>query len=158
MTSFWVRAAPESWSKYTTLIQQKWRAEIGVLWSCSQLFRYIHAVNTQSKRKNCFYLAIIKLDYFHWTRFFLVKSRMTKLYLLFQLGSQGQDPTSPSSQPEKQTFREQFTAPEMSIVSKLMIKVSLSPKVWEREFMSPVSPIFHIVSTVNSWSQTCSEL
>jgi len=42
----------------------------------------------------------------------------------FQLGAQGQDPTSPSSQPEKQTFREQFKAPEMSIVSRLMIKVS----------------------------------
>ena len=25
-----------------------------------------------------------------------------------------------------------------------------------QELMSPVSPIFHIVSTVSSWSQTCS--
>ena len=32
-----------------------------------------------------------------------------------------------SSQPEKQTFREQFTAPEMSIVSRLMMKVKRLP-------------------------------
>jgi hypothetical protein len=40
-----------------------------------------------------------------------------------QLGQQGQDATSPSAQTERQTFREQFTPPEMSIVSRLMNKV-----------------------------------
>ena len=40
----------------------------------------------------------------------------------------GTSPGAPGSQstPEKQTFREQFTAPEMSIISKLMTKVICS--------------------------------
>ena len=37
---------------------------------------------------------------------------------------QGSTAKSATSQAEKQTFREQFKAPEMSIVSKLMAKVS----------------------------------
>ena len=41
-----------------------------------------------------------------------------------QLG-QNQDPSAQSTPAEKQTFREHFTAPEMSIVSKLMTKVFL---------------------------------
>ena len=41
-------------------------------------------------------------------------------------GNNGQDSASGQGiVPEKQTFREQFTAPEMSIVSKLMTKVCL---------------------------------
>ena len=40
-----------------------------------------------------------------------------------QLARTNQDTTGAQSLPEKQTFREQFTAPEMSIISKLMAKV-----------------------------------
>ena len=39
------------------------------------------------------------------------------------------------SMPEKQTFREQFTAPEMSIISKLMAKVNC---------LHQINPILHI--------------
>ena len=40
-----------------------------------------------------------------------------------QLAGTNQDTAGAQSLPEKQTFREQFTAPEMSIISKLMAKV-----------------------------------
>ena len=37
-----------------------------------------------------------------------------------------QDSAGAQAMPEKQTYREQFTAPEMSIISKLMAKVNSS--------------------------------
>ena len=40
-----------------------------------------------------------------------------------QLARTNQDVPGASSMPEKPTFRESFTAPEMSIISKLMTKV-----------------------------------
>lgn len=40
-----------------------------------------------------------------------------------QLARTNQDVPGASSMPEKQAFRESFTAPEMSIISKLMTKV-----------------------------------
>ena len=43
-----------------------------------------------------------------------------------QLAGNQQDPTGVQAMPEKQTSREQFTAPEMSIVSKLMTKVIIN--------------------------------
>ena len=41
-----------------------------------------------------------------------------------QLARNNQDPSGAQAMPENPTFREQFTAPEMSIISKLMTKVS----------------------------------
>lgn len=44
-----------------------------------------------------------------------------------QLARTNQDVPGASSMPEKPTFRESFTAPEMSIISKLMTKVLQHP-------------------------------
>ena len=44
-----------------------------------------------------------------------------------QLARTNQDVPGASSMPEKQAFRESFTAPEMSIISKLMTKVLQQP-------------------------------
>ena len=66
-----------------------------------------------------------------------------------QLARNNQDASGAQAMPEKPTFREQFTAPEMSIISKLMAKVSIKYLTLNKKRWLLVSTLFNILSRIH---------